>query len=110
MYLLYRYDFTVLLYAGTAFGNGTYFAVNARYSASDVYSPPDVHGRKHMYLAKVLTGQYTKGNKDLKNAPAKDQNNPAILYDSVVDDVIQPSIFVIFQDAQMYPEYHIDFC
>ena len=41
--------------------------------------------------------------------PYKDQARH-ILYDSVVDNVPNPQIFVIFHDALVYPEYLIVFC
>ena len=63
-----------------------------------------------MYLARVLTGVYTTGQSSFLEPPPKDPRNPVVLYDSVVDNVQNPTIFVIFHDAQAYPEYHIEFC
>ncbi|XP_062830403.1 protein mono-ADP-ribosyltransferase PARP14 isoform X2 [Anolis carolinensis] len=98
-------------YAGknaAAIGNGTYFAVNAHYSARDTYSKPDSNGRKYVYLARVLTGVYCVGKHGLITPPPK--NTVGFdLYDSVTDDVNNPSMFVIFSDAQAYPEYLITF-
>ena len=42
--------------------------------------------------------------------PPKDPQNPVVLYDSVVDNVQNPAMFVIFYDPQAYPDYHIEFC
>ena len=97
------------MYTATAHGRGTYFARDAITSASDTYSPPDINRVKHMYLARVLTGEYTTGNSCLLVPPAKDPNNPSELYDSVVNNVGNPTIVVIFYDAQTYPDYHIEF-
>ena len=59
-----------------------------------------------MYLAKVLVGDYTLGTTEMKAPPLKyDPTNPGLRYDSVVDNVKQPRIYVIFQDNQYYPEY-----
>uniref|UniRef100_A0A8C3M663 Uncharacterized protein n=1 Tax=Geospiza parvula TaxID=87175 RepID=A0A8C3M663_GEOPR len=99
-------------YAGknaAAIGDGTYFAVNASYSAQDTYSVRDVNGRKHMYLARVLTGQYCAGTAGLKAPPPRSQADPTDLYDSVVDNVYNPTMFVIFNDIQAYPQYLITF-
>ncbi|XP_027291461.1 protein mono-ADP-ribosyltransferase PARP15 [Cricetulus griseus] len=99
-------------YAGknaTCYGKGTYFAVKASYSASDTYSKPDANGKKHMYYARVLTGNYTKGNSSLIVPPSRDPQNPTDLYDTVVDNDQNPSIFVVFYDNQAYPEYLITF-
>uniref|UniRef100_A0A8C4TQ10 Poly [ADP-ribose] polymerase n=1 Tax=Falco tinnunculus TaxID=100819 RepID=A0A8C4TQ10_FALTI len=90
-------------------GNGTYFAVDASYSAQDTYSRPDMNGRKYMYLARVLTGQYCVGSSGLITPPPKHSADPTDLYDSVVDNVNNPTMFVIFSDIQAYPEYLITF-
>ena len=59
-----------------------------------------------MYMAKVLVGDYTEGAKGMKAPPLKnDSNNPGLRYDSVVDHLNNPSMYVIFQDNQYYPEY-----
>ncbi|KAM4889418.1 protein mono-ADP-ribosyltransferase PARP14-like [Thomomys bottae] len=99
-------------YAGknaALYGKGTYFAVTADYSAQDTYSKPDVNGKKHMYYVRVLTGEYTRGNQSYIVPPAKSPQNPTDLYDSVVDNVQNPSLFVIFHDYHAYPEYLITF-
>ncbi|XP_045858274.1 protein mono-ADP-ribosyltransferase PARP14 isoform X1 [Meles meles] len=99
-------------YAGknaVAYGRGTYFAVDASYSANDTYSRPDSHGRKHMYYVRVLTGTYTRGNHSLIVPPPKRPENPTDLYDTVTDCVQNPHLFVVFYDYQAYPEYLITF-
>uniref|UniRef100_A0A8C8SNN8 Poly [ADP-ribose] polymerase n=1 Tax=Pelusios castaneus TaxID=367368 RepID=A0A8C8SNN8_9SAUR len=92
-----------------AIGNGTYFAVQASYSAQDTYSRPDLNGRKYMYLARVLTGEYCAGSGGLITPPPKSVADPTDLYDSVTDNMAHPSMFVIFNDIQAYPEYLITF-
>ncbi|NXE90764.1 PAR14 polymerase, partial [Menura novaehollandiae] len=91
------------------FGNGTYFAVNANYSAHDTYSKPDVNGKKYMYLARVLVGEYSQGRKGSITPAPKNASNSIDLYDSSTDNVSQPSMFIIFNDIQAYPEYLITF-
>ncbi|XP_005415808.1 protein mono-ADP-ribosyltransferase PARP14-like [Geospiza fortis] len=91
------------------FGNGTYFAVNASYSANDFYSRPDVNGKKYMYLARVLVGEYSLGKKGSITPARKNVSNSVDLYDSSTDNVSQPSMFIIFNDIQAYPEYLITF-
>ncbi|NXI80759.1 PAR14 polymerase, partial [Rhipidura dahli] len=91
------------------FGNGTYFAVNASYSANDTYSKPDVNGRKYMYLARVLVGEYSQGIRGAITPAAKNAGNSVDLFDSSTDNVSQPSMFIIFNDIQAYPEYLITF-
>ena len=63
-----------------------------------------------MYVARVLVGRYTSGGKGMKAPPStNDPGNPGVRYDSVVDNVRNPSIFVIFVDNHCYPEYLITF-
>ncbi|XP_077327224.1 protein mono-ADP-ribosyltransferase PARP14-like [Lithobates pipiens] len=99
-------------YAGrnaAALGNGTYFAVNASYSSQNTYSKPGVGGQKHMYLARVLTGVFSIGASGMLAPPAKNPANSTDLYDSVTNNVANPIMFIIFNDIQAYPEYHIIF-
>ncbi len=86
-----------------------YFANQAWYSARNNYAAPDVDGSKYMYIARVLVGKYTKGKEGLIVPPPIDENNQTVCYDSVVDNVAKPLIFVIFYDYQSYPEYLITF-
>ncbi|XP_068102386.1 protein mono-ADP-ribosyltransferase PARP14-like [Hyperolius riggenbachi] len=97
-------------YAGrhaAMYGNGTYFARDASYSTN--YSPADGNRQRHMYLARVLTGSFCAGRSGMIAPPAKSSANATDLYDSVTDNVRNPSMFIIFNDIQAYPEYHIIF-
>uniref|UniRef100_A0A3Q0R7Q2 Poly [ADP-ribose] polymerase n=1 Tax=Amphilophus citrinellus TaxID=61819 RepID=A0A3Q0R7Q2_AMPCI len=92
------------------YGNGTYFAVDASYSANDTYSKPNQNGEKFMYVCLVLTGDYALGQKGMVVPPAKGTGTVSTdLYDSVVNNVVKPCMFVIFHDTQAYPEYLITF-
>ena len=86
-----------------------YFARDAEYSAIDAYSPRDSNGYKYIYLARVLTGEFTIGTGSLLGPPPKDPQNSHVTFDSVVDNVASPGIFAVFQDAQNYPDYLITF-
>lgn len=91
-------------------GNGVYFAINAAYSARDTYSPRDYNNYKRVYRCRVLTGEYCQGAQGMKVPPNKPgAASTHILYDSVVDNLRNPGIFVIFNDTQAYPEYLITF-
>ena len=93
----------------TVYGNGVYFAVDASYSARPTYSPTDANGCRYMYLTRVLVGEYTGGRQGLLTPPAKSPSDPTDTYDSVVDQIPNPGIFVVFYDWQCYPEYLITF-
>ena len=90
-------------FSGINYGHGTYFARDASYSLR--YATPGAGGRRYMYLARVLVGQYCAGNSNMVVPPAKNPSRPEILYESVVDKQEGPSIFVVFYDNQCYPEY-----
>lgn len=95
-------------FLAACYGNGTYFAVNAKYSAQALYSKPNQNGEKHMYLCQVLTGDYTSGKSGMVAPPSKTLNSVE-RYDSVVDNEANPQIFVVFHDNHAYPEYLIKF-
>ena len=100
-------NFTILLLIGTAYGQGCYFARDASYS--NAYASPDDLSQKYMYVVRVLTGQFTTGNSAMIVAPPKDPSDKAVLFDSVVNSTTNPTIFVIFYDADAYPEYLITY-
>ncbi|XP_019624394.1 PREDICTED: uncharacterized protein LOC109470056 isoform X2 [Branchiostoma belcheri] len=90
-------------------GQGSYFALKAAYSTKDYYSVPDPTTKhKKMFLCKVTTGEYTKGAADMTKAPMR-SDKPNVPFDSTVNDVNNPTVFVIFHDVQAYPEYLITF-
>ena len=92
----------------TVYGQGSYFALNSSYS--DAYAKEDANSSRFMFVAKVLVGSYTKGNSSYRRPPQKDPSNPASdLYDSCVDDRSNPTIFVVFDTDQFYPEYIIKY-
>lgn len=61
-----------------------------------------------MYYCRVLTGDYTAGNSTMIDPPPKTANGTD-LYDTVVDNTSNPTIFVVFRDYHAYPEYLITF-
>lgn len=59
---------------------------------------------------KVLVGVFTLGQEGMKAPPLRgDRKNPGLQFDSLVNNMTDPTIFVIFQDHQCYPEYLISF-
>jgi len=90
----------------TLYGKGVYFAVNASYSSSHRYSKPSSAGDQQMFACRVLVGEYCQGKQD---QPTPDVRHGTDLYDSTVDNVNTPQIFVAYHDAQAYPEYLITF-
>ena len=43
----------------------------------------------------------------MKTAPLKELDDLPLRYDSVTDNLTKPSMFVIFNDTQAFPEYLI---
>ena len=95
------------LQIGVAFGKGVYFARDASMSVG--YAQPDRStGLRYMYYARVAVGEYTNGAQGMLVPPNKG-NIGNDSYDSVVNDINNPTIFVLFYDNQYYPEYLITF-
>ncbi|RUS90907.1 hypothetical protein EGW08_001304, partial [Elysia chlorotica] len=88
----------------TAYGEGSYFAVNSSYSVN--YCQADASGLKHMYVVRVLVGKSTNSRSGMKFLP--NQPGTSTPYDSGTDSN-SPSMYIIFHDAQTYPEYLISF-
>lgn len=61
-----------------------------------------------MIRASVITGRFCVGNSSMKTAPYLPSSD-FLQYDSVVDNVDRPTIFVVFNDASAYPEYVIEY-
>ena len=80
--------------------------MNSGYSCD--YATARFNGKKQMYLAQVLTGEYTCGSRKYRVTP-DNPKKPGLQFDSVVDNVSDPNIFVIFGDTQAYPMYLITF-
>ena len=92
----------------TLFGKGVYFARDASYSTYPLYSPPDARGLQTIFAVRCVVGEWSQGVRDgLTPAVRDDAKN--LLYDTTVDDMRRPSIFVTYHDAQAYPEYRVRF-
>ena len=76
---------------------------------SVIYAQPGRSiGLRYMYYTRVAVGEYTNGGQGMLVPPRKGKiGNDS--YDSVVNDVNNPRIFVLFYDNQYYPEYLITF-
>ncbi|KAJ8280477.1 hypothetical protein GJAV_G00055040 [Gymnothorax javanicus] len=92
----------------TMFGQGSYFARKAVYSHN--FSKRSSKGVHCMFLAKVLTGKFTVGNPSMRRPPPLHPGNlSSDLFDSCVDNWVDPQIFVIFNDDQSYPYFIIQY-
>ena len=59
-----------------------------------------------MFLVRVTVGEYCLGKRD---ALTPDVRKGYQLYDSTVNNMADPSIYVTYHDAQAYPEFLIKF-
>uniref|UniRef100_A0A8C5MXR2 Poly [ADP-ribose] polymerase n=1 Tax=Leptobrachium leishanense TaxID=445787 RepID=A0A8C5MXR2_9ANUR len=93
---------------GVSYGKGTYFAKDASYSCDDRYSVKDQNGEKHVYQAAVITGKWCQSD-PIYVEPPPTAEDPKVLYNTTVDNVKYPTIFVVYHDNCVYPEYMITF-
>ncbi|XP_003221433.1 protein mono-ADP-ribosyltransferase PARP11 isoform X2 [Anolis carolinensis] len=121
---VHNFDWRINGMHAAVYGKGTYFARDALYSSrfckDDLKhgSTLQIHGvdlqlhiltkHKVMFLARVLTGDYILGESKYVRPPSRD-GSLINLYDSCVDSMCNPKIFVIFDANQIYPEYLIEF-
>ncbi|XP_005807491.2 poly [ADP-ribose] polymerase 11-like [Xiphophorus maculatus] len=99
----YNFDLRKPKTNGRTFGNGIYFAIHA--SFAEKYSTNSTHdgNTKSIFLARVMIGKFKPGQQDLLKPD--DEN----AFDSCVNDANHPTIFIIFDPNQIYPEYLIEY-
>lgn len=91
-----------------AYGKGTYLARDSSYSCHPTYSVPDDHGIQYMFLVRAIVGDWARGRHG-QVAPDPKPNSALEIFDTTVDNVSNPSIFVAYHDSQIYPEYLVAF-
>ncbi|XP_069820341.1 zinc finger CCCH-type antiviral protein 1-like [Dendropsophus ebraccatus] len=99
-----NFDWRICGVHATAYGHGSYFARDAQYSHNYSSAAPD--GTRSMFVARVLVGDYGRGDSQMRRPP---QRRDGRYYDSCVNDITDPSIFVVFEKHQIYPEYLLEY-
>ena len=89
---------------GTLYGKGSYFAKAASYSHN--YATPCADGTRLMFMADVVVGLKCKGDPAMNYPPIWKEG---ISYDTTVDVVWNPSIFVKYDVHESYPAYLIQY-
>lgn len=86
------------------YGKGTYFSNSC--AIARTYCTPDAQGHLFLVLAEVIIGYVTPGSKGLNRPPP----NPStgFPYDTTVDSMTAPTIFVKYEKEEYYPEYIIE--
>ncbi|KAM6383440.1 protein mono-ADP-ribosyltransferase PARP12-like isoform 1-T1 [Alca torda] len=102
---VHNFDWRICGSNGTNYGKGSYFARDASYSHAYCQSAVKTNT---MFVARVLVGDYVRGNSAYVRPPTKSADGLRF-YDSCVDNELNPSIFVVFEKYQIYPEYVIDY-
>ncbi|XP_014667230.1 PREDICTED: poly [ADP-ribose] polymerase 11-like isoform X2 [Priapulus caudatus] len=97
---------------GVKFGQGSYFARDASYAWN--YGGPDQLGIEYMFVATVVVGDYVEGKSDYRRPPSKLPGierpvRPCDYYCSCVNKRQNPTVFVVFDTAQAYPQYVISY-
>jgi hypothetical protein len=90
----------------TMYGKGCYLARDASYSTT--YCASDKSGVKRMIFCRAIVGECCVGRSN-QLVPDVRVTATQQLYDSTVDRKGNPSIFVTYHDAQVYPEYVVEF-
>ena len=95
---------------GTVYGQGVHFSSAAKYSHQSTQPCVEKNGRRFLFLARVLVGKSTLGKAEFQHATPLEPARPrGSMYDSCVDNTSDPTVFVIFDSDQCYPEFLIEY-
>jgi poly [ADP-ribose] polymerase 7/11/12/13 len=95
--------------AYSSHGRGAYFVATSKLAHQ--FTQYDANADGHfMFMARVLVGRSALGSSTCNRPPPIDAKQPyGVLYDSCVDNVAKPTIYVIFDDHRTYPEFLIEY-
>ncbi|KAM6202240.1 zinc finger CCCH-type antiviral protein 1 [Rhynchocyon petersi] len=97
-----NFDWTLHRTFELKYGKGNYFTKDAITSHRNCLCDDK---SLVMFVARVLVGNFTEGNMTYKEPPLSKDGR----FDSCVDNNLNPSVFVIFQKDQIYPQYMIEY-
>ncbi|XP_071358051.1 protein mono-ADP-ribosyltransferase TIPARP-like [Trachinotus anak] len=94
---------------GASYGFGTYFATTASFS-NTFSAKVGLDQLRHMFLAKVLVGKVSLGRSTYRRPPPlSSKARQYRLYDTCVDNLHRPTMFVVFDSSQCYPYFLIKY-
>ncbi|XP_069133906.1 uncharacterized protein [Argopecten irradians] len=65
--------------------------------------------KKYMFVARVLVGRCCGGSPNIRKPPSDPDDSKRRPFNSCVDNMANPAIFVIFDSSQCYPEYIVEY-
>jgi poly [ADP-ribose] polymerase 10/14/15 len=80
------------------YGRGSYFAVHASYSLDPAFAVKNAEGKRFLFINRVCLGKSVSGTPEL--GPSTNES-----YQSAVDYITSPSMYITFHDDQTYPEF-----
>lgn len=101
--IMKTWPFILCCLADEKYGTGVYFTKNPK-NLVETQEKCDMDHLICLFEAEVVTGSYTRGNRSFVAPPLINASSMK-LYDSVVDDIYNPEIFVIFNREQALPLY-----
>ncbi|AXN91131.1 putative poly (ADP-ribose) polymerase-like protein [Namao virus] len=108
----YNFDYRLSGNHASVYGKGIYFANRARYASQYCYIDKVLDlAHKQTYkliLARVIVGEITQGQSYYTRPPQKSFHK-LTYYDTCVNNVLTPTIYIVFDPNQIYPEYVIEF-
>jgi poly [ADP-ribose] polymerase 10/14/15 len=92
---------------GTVWGTGTYFARDAKYVLDAGFVQPEADGSRRMLVCLLLTGMSCIG--DPKHTGLLPHRQKPHHYNSSVDSLNSPEVFIMQHPSSAYPAYVITF-
>ena len=90
------------------YGKGCYFSVSAHYASNSRYATvSDSSSVQFMFICSVICGESCKGREYMKVPNLKP--NQKIRYETTVDSMSYPSMYVTYTDNQAIPLYLVAF-
>lgn len=86
---------------GKVFGEGVYFTPEPKYAID--YATPDCDGKRYLIISSIIVGFMTVGHKNMEKPPVNPVTN--IPYDTSVNNLVSPSIYVKYNKQEYCPEY-----
>lgn len=88
----------------TTYGQGSYVARYPSYSHKFADQFRNAEGFTQVFMVRILVGRSCQGSADMRVPPRINNDERNKRYDSTVDNLNNPYIYVIYEPAQAYTE------